>query len=108
MLSKDPKFFDDKLQEFNQQGRITPDYTLAFEFLTKWMPLVNSTFEPENNGSVKRQEEVFTSSHPVVLDIAREIGTFWKHNKELIWLPNIKQGFFGIVQLTAEEVAMYK
>ena len=40
--------------------------------------------------------------------MVRDIGTFWKQNKEHIWLPNIKQGFFGIVQPTAEEMAKYK
>ncbi len=50
-----------------ESSNIKPNYTLAFEFLTKWMPQVNSTFEPENNGSVKRQKEVLSSSHPVVL-----------------------------------------
>jgi hypothetical protein len=42
------------------------------------------------------------------LDIAREIGTFWKENKAHIWLPNIKQGFFGITRPTAEEMAKYR
>ena len=37
-----------------------------------------------------------------------DIGTFWKTNEEHIWLPNIKQGFFGITQLTAEEMAAFE
>ncbi len=40
--------------------------------------------------------------------MVRDIGTFWKTNKELIWLPNIKQGFFGIKQPTAKEMANYR
>jgi hypothetical protein len=43
-----------------------------------------------------------------MLDIVRDIGTFWKQNKELIWIPNIKQGFFGITQPTEEEMAKYR
>ncbi len=43
----------------------------------------------------------------VWLDIAREIGTFWKTNKAHIWLPNIKQGFFGIVRPTDKEMAEF-
>ncbi len=43
----------------------------------------------------------------LLLDIAREIGTFWKTNKAHIWIPNIKQGFFGIVRPTDEEMAKY-
>lgn len=42
------------------------------------------------------------------LDIAREIGTFWKTNKAHIWLPNIKQGFFGITRPTEKEMAKYR
>lgn len=44
----------------------------------------------------------------LMLDIAREIGTFWKTNKAHIWLPNIKQGFFGIVRPTDKEMAKYR
>ena len=44
----------------------------------------------------------------VRLDMVRDIGTFWKTNKEHIWLPNIKQGFFGIVQPTEAEMAEYR
>jgi hypothetical protein len=39
---------------------------------------------------------------------AREIGTFWRANKAHIWIPNIKQGFFGITMSTAEDIAKYK
>lgn len=42
------------------------------------------------------------------LDMVRDIGTFWKTNKELIWLPNIKQGFFGITQPAEAEMAEYR
>jgi hypothetical protein len=38
-----------------------------------------------------------------VLDIVRDIGTFWKENKAHIWLPNIKQGFFGITRPTEHQ-----
>jgi hypothetical protein len=39
--------------------------------------------------------------------MVRDIGTFWKTNKEHIWLPNIKQGFFGIVRPTDKEMAEF-
>ncbi len=48
-------------------NEIKPDYTLAFQFLKEWMPRVNNTFEPEENGSVKRQKSTFVPLHPVVL-----------------------------------------
>ena len=43
-----------------------------------------------------------------MLDMVRDIGTFWKTNKEHIWLPNIKQGFFGITRPTEKEMAKYR
>jgi hypothetical protein len=43
-----------------------------------------------------------------LLDIAREIGTFWKENKAHIWIPNIKQGFFGITRPTEKEMVEFK
>jgi hypothetical protein len=48
------------------------------------------------------------ADRPNWLDMVRDIGTFWKTNKEHIWLPNIKQGFFGITQPTAEEMVKYR
>jgi len=46
---------------------IKPDYTLAFEFLTKWVPVLNNTFEPEENVDTKRQKSTFVLSHPTLL-----------------------------------------
>ena len=43
------------------------NYTLAFEFLAEWIPRLNKIFEPTRNRSNKRENEVFTPSHPVVL-----------------------------------------
>ena len=48
------------------------------------------------------------ASSPILLDMVRDIGTFWKTNKEHIWIPNIKQGFFGITQPTEAEMAEYR
>ena len=56
----------------------------------------------------KRQNPDLREVSSLGLDIVRDIGTFWKTNKELIWLPNIKQGFFGITQPTEAEMAKYR
>lgn len=48
-------------------SEIKPDYTLAFEFLKKWVPVVNSTFEPLENVDTKGKEATFVTSHPIVL-----------------------------------------
>jgi hypothetical protein len=54
------------------------------------------------------KELLSLTTQPIGLDMVRDIGTFWKTNKEHIWLPNIKQGFFGIVQPTEAEMAEYR
>lgn len=46
---------------------IKPDYTLAFEFLREWVPVLNSTFEPEKTVATKRQKDPLGSSHPALL-----------------------------------------
>ncbi|MFZ2038849.1 MAG: recombinase family protein [Minisyncoccia bacterium] len=46
---------------------ISADYTLAFQFLTNWVPVLNDTFEPEKNVANKRQKSTFVLSHPTLL-----------------------------------------
>ena len=45
---------------------IKPDYTLAFEFLLKWVPVLNKTFEPLENVDTKGKDDTFVSSLPVL------------------------------------------
>ena len=71
----------------------------------------NPKFEPKKYvvaQGLNRKNQAFDPVFSTMLDIAREIGTFWKTNKAHIWIPNIKQGFFGIVRPTAEEMRKYK
>jgi len=46
---------------------IKPNYTLAFEFLREWMPVVNDTFEPVTSGSIEPDKPTFNTSHPTLL-----------------------------------------
>jgi len=46
---------------------ITPDYTSAFQFLTKWIPKLNDTFEPPFGGSNKREESTSVLSNLILL-----------------------------------------
>jgi len=46
---------------------IRPNYTLAFEFLREWIPIVNDTFEPVNNGSTKGSKSPISMSSPTLL-----------------------------------------
>ena len=48
-------------------GEIRPNYTLAFEFLREWVPLLNNTFELEQGGSTNRQKEVSEALCPTLL-----------------------------------------
>lgn len=71
---------------------------------------LKSTFEHEKAPQNVGPSHFIGSEDPQIicmLDIAREIGTFWKENKAHIWLPNIKQGFFGIVRPTDKEMAEF-
>ena len=47
--------------------RISPNYTLGFEFLIEWVPQLNLIFEPGENSSIKGKENAFASSHPILL-----------------------------------------
>ncbi len=50
-----------------KEGNITPNYTLAFDFLSTWVPQLNNAFELQDNGSTKRQNGTFVPSHPILL-----------------------------------------
>src|ERR1700674_4533944 len=56
--------------------KIRPEYTLAFQFLKEWVPLVNQIFEPEKSVAVKGKKETFASSHPVLRAWADAFQTF--------------------------------
>jgi len=49
------------------EGNIKPNYTLAFEFLSKWMPIVNNTFEQPKIGQNKRKTDDLASVCPEML-----------------------------------------
>lgn len=73
---------------------------------------VQERIDSQNNFELKKHntskvKNTFQPRNDFLLDMVRDIGTFWKTNKEHIWLPNIKQGFFGIVQPTAREMAEF-
>jgi len=46
--------------------KITPNYTLAFEFLIKWMPEINKSFELAENRMNKGEKDAFTSFRSTV------------------------------------------
>ncbi len=46
---------------------IEHSYTMAFEFLAQWVPVLNETFEPLKNVGVKGQKSTFVLSHPSLL-----------------------------------------
>jgi len=49
------------------EGNIKPNYTLAFEFLLEWMPIVNNTFEQPKIGQNKNKTDDFASVCPELL-----------------------------------------
>lgn len=46
---------------------ITPNYTLAFQFLCEWVPKLNSTFEPMESGLTKALSDEMMLTHPTLL-----------------------------------------
>ena len=49
-----------------RDGKITPKYTLAFEFLLEWIPQLNNNFEPENDVEDKGNISDFVDTDPVL------------------------------------------
>lgn len=47
-----------------EDGKITPNYTLAFDFLSKWVPKLNKNFEPHKNVAIKGKTPAFADVHP--------------------------------------------
>ena len=59
------------------EGKIVVIYTPAVEFLVKWAPKLNSTFEPPKMGSFTNKTDDFSSACPVVrplLDAFRTVN----------------------------------
>lgn len=56
--------------------KISPNYTLAFEFLLEWMPRLNSTFELEELGLNKAKEGISASLSPVMCEWQDSFRTF--------------------------------
>ena len=81
------------------KSRITPDYTLAFQFLIEWMPRINKSFEPTKNpahsealvgtavttpekellGSAEPRNNFRTSANPRPMSRFRETGVKSAH-----------------------------
>jgi hypothetical protein len=49
----------------HDNGKIKPNYTMAFEFLVNWMPKLNKNFEPEVNKKNKGANEVIAPNRSV-------------------------------------------
>lgn len=50
-----------------EDGKITPNYTLAYDFLSKWVPKLNKNFEPSKNVATKGKAPAFADAHPTLL-----------------------------------------
>ncbi|AKM78519.1 MAG: Resolvase [Candidatus Wolfebacteria bacterium GW2011_GWC2_46_275] len=58
-----------------KDGEIKPEYTSAFEFMSKWMPIVNNTFELENVGINTNEKGTFVPSRTILLRTMDEFRT---------------------------------
>jgi len=59
------------------EGKIKPNYTLAFEFLTNWMPKVNKNFEQAKIGQNKRKTDDLASVYPKMFRMLKIVRTFF-------------------------------
>lgn len=50
-----------------KNGELSVEYTPAFEFLAKWVPSINTTFEQQKQRSNKRQKAASATSCPTLL-----------------------------------------
>lgn len=50
-----------------KSGELDVEYTSGFEFLAKWMPMLNEQFEPEKTVANKRQKAASAASRPTLL-----------------------------------------
>ena len=67
------------------EGKIKPNYTLAFEFLANWMPKVNKNFEQAKIGQNKQKTNDFASVCPEVLPVLDAFRIVnWKKIREEI------------------------
>lgn len=55
--------------------KIRPNYTLAFEFMSEWMPRINTTFELAERRSIKGKRDAFAPLRPVLLRSLEEVRT---------------------------------
>ena len=56
--------------------KIRPKYTLAFDFLMKWVPRCNSIFELEKTLAKKGQKETIGPPRPILLEFRDSFRTF--------------------------------
>ena len=92
---------------FQWQGSVTDNFLLKISSTPTRTPSCPPSFSPCQISKMKKRQ-LHWYFFILLLDIAREIGTFWKTNKAHIWLPNIKQGFFGITRPTEAEMRKYR
>ena len=62
------------------EDKITPNYTLAFDFLVNWMPRLNKVFEPQETSLNKRKNRVFDPACPRLLRELDDVRTYYLTN----------------------------
>jgi site-specific DNA recombinase len=69
--------------------KITPNYTLAFEFLNVWIPRINRSFELATTTANKGQTSPFTPTCPPLLRIVHNVRTVIQRQNEYIYIPGL-------------------
>ncbi|MCX6756294.1 MAG: recombinase family protein [Candidatus Nomurabacteria bacterium] len=59
---------------------IRANYSLACDYLLKWMPKLNELYELNNSHTTKGKKSTFVLSHPTMLPLYHKIRTFFAEN----------------------------
>src|SRR3989344_4715471 len=73
------------------EGKITPTYTFAFEYLLNWVPKLNSTFELAKTGSFTNKTAPNEAVRTVVRTVLDAVGTIIREKKGYLHIPDLSE-----------------
>jgi len=84
--------------------KIKPNYTLGFQFLREWMPIVNKIFKPAENLAMASSFEPSEDEKSSLRGIVEDVRTIFMQQNQYIYIPDLSD--FENRQLeTAEPIA---
>jgi len=89
---------DDKRMVFDKvfsemklnNGKLEITYSPAYQFLSEWMPKLNTTIELSKPCMVDNKTGSFEPARPILQAIAKDVGTFIRSTNGFIFVPSLK------------------